>query len=89
MNQKIKQFKYFIRQPYVFPGRYPLFAIVSDGGCICKTCAGENARLIIQATRDGEHYSGWCIEGIDVNWEDQNLICDNCGSAIESAYGAD
>ena len=30
---------------------------------------------------------GWCIEAVDVNWEDDSLICCHCNAEIESAYG--
>ena len=85
---KTSQVKQFIRQPYAWPGGYPLFAICNDGGCLCKTCAKENAKQIIESTRR-EYRDGWQVEAIDVNWEDTGLYCDNCSQPIESAYGED
>ena len=85
---KTTQFKQFIRQPYVWPGGYPLFAIMDDGGTICRHCAKENAKQIIRSTRDGARDS-WQCEAVDVNWEDVDLYCDHCGKPIESAYGED
>ena len=82
---KTTQFKNFVRSPYAWPGGYPLFAIMSDGGVICKTCAKDEAKLIIRATRDKDR-SGWQCVGVDVNWEDNDLYCDHCGGKIESAY---
>ena len=84
-NMKTTQFKSFVRQPYAWPGGYPLFAIATDGGCICKACAKDNAKLIIRETRDDSR-SGWAIAAVEVNWEDAELTCDNCGNSIESAY---
>ena len=85
-RSKIEQFKSFVREPYAWPGGYPMFAITNDGGCLCKSCASENAALIIRATV-GKFADGWQIVGVDVNWEDTNLICDHCNQSIESAYG--
>lgn len=81
-----KDFKEFVRQPYAWPGGYPMFAICNDGGCLCKTCAKDNAKRILESTRR-EYRDGWQVDAIDVNWEDSALTCDNCGNLIESAYG--
>ncbi len=81
-----KHVKDFIRQPFAWPGGYPMFAICNDGGCLCRHCVKDNAKLIIRATRDDDS-SGWNVPAIDVNWEDTSLYCDHCGELIESAYG--
>ena len=83
-----KHVKQFIRQPYAWPGGYPLFAICSDGGCLCKTCVKDNAKQVISATRTDDR-GGWAVQAVDVNWEDTALVCDHCGKLIESAYGGD
>jgi hypothetical protein len=87
-DSAIEHFKSFVRMPYAWPGGYPLFAVCNDGGCLCKSCAKKNARLILQDTRDSTR-SGWQIAGIDANWEDPALYCDNCNARIESAYAED
>lgn len=69
---------------YAFPGGYPLFYITKDCGALCPKCANENKEL----TED-EDDPQWFIIGIDVNWEDTTLYCDNCNKIIESAYGED
>ena len=79
-------FKELIRQPYAWPGGYPKYAVMHDGAALCKTCAKNNAKLIIRATRYND-CSGWACAGVDVNWEDSELYCDHCGETIESAYG--
>ena len=84
-DSTIEKVKNFIRQPYAWPGGYPLFAVCSDGGCLCKTCATDNFELIAQSTIHLDR-DGWQVAGIDVNWEDGELTCDNCGNRIESAY---
>jgi hypothetical protein len=68
--------------PYVWPGGYPLFAITTDGACLCKDCA-KTERNSIGTTTGSD---GWTVEALDVNWEDPDLYCDHCGARIESAY---
>lgn len=82
----MEQFKNFVRQPYAWPGGYPLFCVTHDGGILCKKCAEKHAKSIISEIMQGCR-TGWHITAVDVNWEDTNLCCDNCGRNIESAYG--
>lgn len=71
-----------IASPYTWPGGYPMFAVTTDGGCLCKACCKTESRSI------GSTYGtdGWAIAGLAVNWEDPSLWCDHCGERIESAY---
>ena len=87
-NSNIERFKFFVRTKYAWPGGYPMYMLCADGGCLCHKCAGENAKLIIQATVLRDNHM-WECEAIDVNWEDADLTCDNCGELIECAYGED
>ena len=82
---KTTQLKEFIRHPYAWPGGYPLFAICHDGGCICKTCARDNAKILIKSTRR-EDDPQWQIDAVTINYEDSELYCDNCNNLIESIY---
>ena len=72
-----------VAEPYAWPGGYPRFAITRDGAAICKACVSDN-REAIGTTTGGD---GWCVDALDVNWEDPHLYCDHCGELIESAYG--
>lgn len=74
-----------LRQPYAWPGGYPLHFITSDGACLCFECAKRQGRSITSSIRDGLR-DGWKVEAVDVNWEDGELLCDQCGQHIESAY---
>ena len=71
-----------VARPYAWPGGYPLFAVTTDGDPLCKSCC-KNERESIGTTTGSD---GWCIAGLDVNWEDPELRCDHCGERIESAY---
>jgi hypothetical protein len=71
-----------VASPYCWPGGYPLFAVTTDGACLCRHCCQTEARSI------GFTYGtdGWAIAGLAVNWEDPDLLCDHCSERIESAY---
>ena len=71
-----------VRSPYTSLGSYPLFAITSDGGCLCPKCCKAEREAI--ATTTGT--DGWNVTAVDINYESE-LWCDNCGDQIESAYG--
>ena len=71
-----------VREPYVWPGGYPLYAQMNDGGAVCRFCAEEERESI--ALTNG--HDGWCVVDLSVNWEDLELYCDCCGREIEAAY---
>jgi hypothetical protein len=72
-----------IQSPYAFPGGYPMFAVTSDGGALCKDCCKSESSSI-GTTYGGD---GWQVTGLSINYEDKNLYCDHCSQPIESAYG--
>lgn len=82
----LREVREFARTPYAWPGGYPKILVMSDGECLCASCARKEYRLISLATRDGLR-SGWEAEGVDIHWEGEPLTCANCNAEIESAYG--
>jgi hypothetical protein len=72
-----------VREPWVWPGGYPLYGLMDDGGAICRFCAEEEREWI--ALTDGR--DGWCVVRLEVNWEGEGMCCDCCGKWIEAAYG--
>jgi hypothetical protein len=99
LKQKIKDNLRAAENGYAWPGGYPVFAIMADGGCLCAECVKENRRLIYLNSidyhfyeMDGHKYSEfmgtkeWTIAGAEINWEDMELSCDNCYLEIECAY---
>jgi hypothetical protein len=83
------QFKATLRAgAYAWPGGYPLYLLCSDGAPLCFRCARtpHNAAEIIRAVR-AKDSSGWRVVACDINHEDSDMLCANCGKAIESAYG--
>lgn len=75
-----------LRNKYAWPGGYPLYIVMADGAAISIDAAREQWPVICQATMNGLH-DGWRAVGVDVNWEDENLLCAHTGERIESAYG--
>jgi Fe2+ or Zn2+ uptake regulation protein len=61
---------------YAFPGGYPLFYVDVENNVLCPDCANK------------EDYSAEVI-AYDINYENPDLYCDDCGKTIESAYGED
>lgn len=73
--------------PYAWPGGYPCFFITSDGGALSFDAAQIEAGLIRDAIISNDTWSGLRVCGMQVNWEDADLICDHTGQIIQSAYG--
>ena len=70
---------------YAWPGGYPLYYACKDGGVLCAKCVNANIKLILDATLEDLN-TGWEVAGADINYEDQELTCDNCNAQIEAAY---
>lgn len=85
-NAIVEQVKDYIREPWAFPGGYPLVLVMDDGECLCPACAKDNFKLIVAATKSNAR-DGWQAAGVQVNWEDNELFCANCDNQLEAAYG--
>ena len=84
----IQAAKSVARDPFIWPGRYPRFLIMADGGSLCPACVKQEFRQIVRSTASNQR-DGWAA-GVDcVNLEDDALACDHCGKHIPSAYGED
>lgn len=68
---------------WAWPGGYPIYYVVADGGILCSKCANDNIKL----TSDPDAESDWRIVASDINYEDPDLFCDHCDQRIEPAYG--
>lgn len=87
--QILKDVKGAIREPYAWPGGYPKYILMADGEALSVEAARENWRRIAGATIGRQNDGGWQAAGVDVNWEDVDLVCAHTGDKIESAYGED
>ena len=77
--------KSIAREPHAWPGGYPRFGVMNDGGVLCPECIKSEFRNIAESTIKG-YRDGWAFQGADVNWECPDLYCDHCNKRIESAY---
>jgi hypothetical protein len=85
IDSRIKQ---AIREEFAWPGGYPLFILLSDGEVLCPSCAKQEYRQLVQATKD-QDTSGWRPVAADINWEDEEMACCHCNEFIEPAYTKD
>jgi len=80
--QKVKD---AIRNPFAWPGGYPIYIVMADGELMCPDCARANYRLIVADT--ARHCRGsWQATGSMILWEGTETCC-HCGKVLESAYG--
>jgi hypothetical protein len=85
----ISDFRRAIRNgPYAWPGGYPLYFIMSDGGALSFKAAKAERRGVLEALRDNSG-NGWRPVAVEINWEDAELYCDHTNERIESAYAED
>ena len=84
--ESLREVKQAIRQPYAWPGGYPLYITMADGEALSVDSARENWRAICWSTI-GQHRDSWRAFGADINWEDNSLYCAHSGEKIEPAYG--
>jgi hypothetical protein len=86
--KSISDFRAVVRNgAYAWPGGYPLFWVMADGGACAFNVAKDERRFMLQALADNSRSDQWRPVAIEVNWEDADLRCDATGELIESAYG--
>lgn len=84
---KLAKVKEVLRSgPYAWPGGYPMFFITTDGAALSFKTVRANWREVVDAHLRRDQWSGWALDGFDVNWEDPALFDDHTGERIESAY---
>ena len=62
---------------YAWPGGYPLFYLDGENSVLCPTCADQSRHDMVESFRP---------VAVDVNWEDEDMHCDQCSRPIECAY---
>lgn len=86
---KTKDLKSYLRNgPYAWPGGYPMYFITSDGAALSFSSVRGNFCSVLSSMRHKVN-DGWRVVGVDINWEDCELVCDHSGELIPSAYGED
>lgn len=84
--ETLRQVRRAIRQPYAWPGGYPLYVVMADGEALSCEAARQEWRQIVYSTLHGLR-DGWQALGVDVNWEDGELRCAHTGERIEAHMG--
>lgn len=82
----LTQVKQAIREPYAWPGGYPVYTVMADGELLCADCARQNYRQIVGDTL-ARFGGSWRAAGAGVKWEGPVEHCCNCGKDLDSAYG--
>ncbi len=73
---------------YAWPGGYPLYFVMADGGAMSfKAVEAEADRIRTEINEPSD--KEWHPLGVEVNWEDPDLYCDHTNERIESAYAED
>ena len=83
--QRTKPVRDFIRQPYAWPGGYPMFALTDDCDTLCADCCKKEWQQVCRSTRNDSR-DGWRVQAVTINWENPDMVCCHCGDYIESAY---
>ena len=87
--QTVADFKATMRNgAYAWPGGYPMYLITSDGAALSFESAKSESRNVMEAIADKSD-NGWRVVACDINYEDNDLICDHSGEFIECAYPED
>jgi len=84
-NQILEKVKDAIRNPYAWPGGYPVYVVLADGELLCRDCARREYRNIADSTLH-KHRDGWKAAGADILYEGTEY-CGHCSCELESAYG--
>lgn len=85
----VREYKETLRQgQFAWPGGYQCFLVTRYGDTLCYACGRKEFRNIVLAIRHKDDAS-WHVVGADVNWEDNDLFCDNCNTKIPASYGED
>ncbi len=82
------QVKRAIREPYAWPGGYPVYTVMADGELLCPECAKQNFRQIVADT-NSRWNNNWRAAGAGVKWEGPDEHCCHCNKALPSAYGGE
>jgi hypothetical protein len=70
------------RNPFAWPGGYPVALVLSDGACLCPGCCRSEAALVSRAGRDPSYRTGWEPEAATILDGDEVETCAHCGEPI-------
>lgn len=82
---EIEAIRTVARNPYAWPGGYPVGLVMYDGEVLCSTCVKANYRMILERTRDNDR-DDWSAVGHQVyegTEEDHGRVeCIHCGHVL-------
>jgi hypothetical protein len=87
-------YRALINGPYAWPGGYPCYFVMQDGEALSFKAARENIGQLLESVTVGKgirnsEWDQWRPIALEINWEDNNLVCAYTGERIEFAYGED
>ena len=71
--------RYAMRECYAWPGGYEFVAIV-EGDLVCSKCLRDNAREVLQDTKDG--YGSYVVSGLTNESELEDDFCSDCNKHL-------
>ena len=81
-RQSIEAVRTAARNPYAWPGGYPIVLLMYDGEVLCNRCLKGNYRMILKRTHDQDN-DDWTAVGLMVlegTEEDYGpMVCAHCG----------
>jgi hypothetical protein len=84
-----KQIKLALRAgKWAWPGGYPRYFVTTDGCALSFDTVRAEWPTVCRSTR-ARLRDGWTLEGVDINYEDNDLTCAHSGDPIQCAYGSD
>ena len=87
--REIEAVKRAIREPYAWPGGYPVYTVMDDGDLLCPDCARAEFKQIVRDTK--MQIGGcWTVLGAEILWEEMDgtpAICSHCEKKLQTAYG--
>lgn len=84
----VEQFRTDLENEFAWPGGYQRYFITSDGAALSYDAAREQ-RESIEDSIANDIRDGWKVVGCEINYEDNDLICDHTNKPIPAAYGED
>lgn len=83
-NESVRIADSIVAAPFAFPGGYRRHAVTDDGATLCAGCC-HSERDQIASSFAGD---GWRVVAEMIHWEGEPIVCDHCGMAYASEYGA-
>lgn len=68
-------------------GGYPLYFLASDCEALSFKAVRQELRNVMSALAQPAFvFNNWCVIGVEINYEDNDLFCTHTGIQIKSAY---